>query len=139
MKTLKTSIISHNFEYLISEFKSGDNNNASLLNYVPQVFLWPTCLVSYVLSCLTCLLSYVLSCPKCSCNSRALVPTVLLCPTFLKAYLPLAPCALRPTCSCVSRTSCLTCLVLYVDSCLALYEPFFLTYPIVLHLAFSMP
>ena len=34
-KTLKRSIISHNFEYLISEFKSGDNNNASLLNYMP--------------------------------------------------------------------------------------------------------
>ena len=63
------------------------NFHGSLLNYVPYVLPYPTCLVPYVPSCLTCLVPYVLPCLRC------LVPYVL-------SYL---------TCSRALPVSCLTC------------------------------
>ena len=77
----------------------------SLLNYVPRMLSWCTCLVNYVLSCPMSLVPYVLSCHKC------LVPYVLSCLTCLVPYVP----------------SFLTCLVPYVLSCLPFFMPYVLS------------
>ena len=74
-----------------------------------QKLLRLSCLVTYVLSCSR---AHVLTCPTCSRASRA------FCPTYFRA----------------SRALCFMCLVPYVASCLALYEPFLLRYPFVVYL-----
>ena len=125
------------------------------------VLLCLTCLVPYLLLCSTCLVSYIclfvisfctsMISPTESANLRALrafVPYVPRAPCALVSHVLSCPtcsgalCALYPTCSrasyptwsCVSRSLCFTCLVLYAASCLVLCEPFFLTYPIVSYL-----
>ena len=86
---------------------------------------WKWRLLNYVLYVLSCLMPHVRSCNKClvlyvPCASRTSFPTCSR-----------ASCRLCPTCSCALSVSYHTCLVSYVASCLTLYDPFFLTYPIV--------
>ena len=88
------------------------------------------------------ILCKLLESPRASCLTRSRASRV--------SY-PISFCALRAPCPTRSRVHravmpyivpygllCFTCLVLYVASCLALYEAFFLTYPIVSYLAYSM-
>ena len=91
---------------------------------VPHVRRAPRALVPYVARTLRALVPHL---PR---ALHALVPYVLraLCTLVLSCL----------TCSYVSRASCFTCLVLYVASCLTFYEPFFLKYPIVLYLVYSI-
>ena len=130
----------------------------SLLNYVlscpsclvPRVLSFHTCLVPYVLSChtcspallalapyvlshFTCLVPYMLSCPTCLVSCRA--PRASCC---MYSCASCVSCASCPTWSCASDSLCFRCLIPYVASCLALYELFFLTYPLVSYLAHCM-
>ena len=84
----------------------------SLLNYVPYVVSYLTCIVPYVfsfLTCLTCFVLYVLSCltcPRASCAlcfacshaSRALCSTCSRTSHAIMSYVPLVHRALRPSC-----------------------------------------
>ena len=89
----------------------------SLRPYVPCAL---RALVSHLPSTLR------VSCPTCF---RALRVSCLTCSRVLRASNPTCSCAPRVSCNmccCVSPASCFTCLVSCVDSCLALYETFFL-------------
>ena len=81
----------------------------SLLNYVPYVLSYPTCLVPHMLSCPTCLVSCVLLCLTCF---TCLVSNVLLYPSCLASYELLCP-----TCFVPCGLLYLTCFMLYVILC----------------------
>ena len=90
----------------------------SLLNYVPHVLSYLTCLVSALMPDVPRALHALV--PHVSRVLRAIVrydPRVHTCSRASRASCPTCSCALRascPTCSRASRASCLTCLLPYV-------------------------
>ena len=109
--------------------KQLSSTETSLLSYVPYVLPCPKCLVLHVPSCSACLVP---------CVSRTLHALVSHVPRVIRFSRALH--ALRPTYLVPYVLLCFTCPLLYVASCLALYETFFLTYlaHIVSYLAYSM-
>ena len=123
----------------------------AVVPYVPYALrtLWLTCYRASRVSCPTSLVPYVIVPHVC----RALCALVHYVPRLaLRASCPACFRSLRASCATCSRVSrafcpaysrasralCFTYLVPYVALCLALYELFFLTYPIASYLAHSM-
>ena len=91
--------------FFLQQFQTDSHDwkfKMSLLNYVPRMLSWCTCLVTYVLSCPTCFLATSVSCHTCSRASRVLCHT---CPLSWRASWHTCSRALRSSCPTFSRAS----------------------------------